>query len=121
MKNLFFGLSFSVFLLSSCVSTKKFDAQSALTRKYLAEKKDCAETLKETETLLAKTSEEKASLTSENTSLKSDLSAVSKSKEKLSKLADEERVLKEKEKAQINGPLYLKYISFINHCKSEHL
>ena len=119
MKNLFFGLSFSVFLLSSCVSTKKFDAQSALTRKYLAEKKDCAENLKETETLLAKTSEEKASLTSENTSLKSDLSAVSKSKEKLSKLADEERVLKEK--ANKNYETYMQSSSATQEKLTEEL
>lgn len=96
MKNLFLGLSFGVFLLSSCVTTKKFDEQAALTSKYLAEKKDCAETLKETKDLLEKSNAEKSSLLTEKTSLLNDLASVSKSKENLSKLAEEERKLKEK-------------------------
>lgn len=95
MKNIFLTLSITVFLLSSCVSTKKFDAQSALSSKYLAEKKDCAENLKETEALLEKTTAEKNSLLGEKNSLTNDLAAVSESKEKLSKQAAEERKLKE--------------------------
>lgn len=96
MKNLFLGLTLGVFLLSSCVTTKKYEEQASLASKYLAQKKDCAESLKETEESLAKTEAEKENLLKNNSSLRSDLIAVSKSKENLSKLAEEERKLKEK-------------------------
>lgn len=96
MKNSFFLLSIGIFLLSSCVTTKKFDEQAALTSKYLAQKKDCAETLKETEELLAKTTEEKSNLLSENATLKGDIAAITQTTKQLSKLAAEEKLLKEK-------------------------
>lgn len=96
MKNLFFGLGIAVLLLSSCVTAKKYDEQTALAHKYWTEKKDCEETLTKTEANLEKSSSDLAKLKEEKTSLLNDLATISKSKENLSKLADEERMLKEK-------------------------
>ena len=96
MKNLLFGLSITVLLLSSCVTAKKYDEQTALAHKYWLENKDCTEKLSETETNLAKTSSDLDVLKAEKTALLNDLATISKSKENLSKLAEEERMLKEK-------------------------
>lgn len=95
MKNVFY-LFFLVLFLSSCVTAKKFDEQTALAQKYLADKKDCKESLALTENLLEENQRKFETLKRENNALTDNVLELKKASESLSKLAEEERSLKEK-------------------------
>ena len=96
MKNLIITLLALATLTSSCVKTKKFDEQTALAQKYLADKKDCKESLALTENLLEENQRKLETLKRENNTLTDNVLELKKASESLSKLAEEERSLKEK-------------------------
>tara|TARA_B110000908_G_C10239163_1_gene445099 strand:- start:933 stop:1973 length:1041 start_codon:yes stop_codon:yes gene_type:complete len=96
MKNIIFITLLSAIITTSCVPTKKFDEQTALTNKYLDEKDDCEETLKSTEDLLDETKEQLNNSTNENKTLKRNVSNLEKATKSLSQLADEEKQLRQK-------------------------
>lgn len=94
MKNLVILLTF-IMLLSSCVSTKKFDEQKARSEKYLAQKKDCQESLKLTEGQLEDANSKIKNLNTENKNLTENLKSLKKASKSLTQLAEEEKALKE--------------------------
>ena len=96
MKKIFLLSIIVAFITTSCVSTKEFDKQKALTNKYLDEKDDCKDALKSTSTELETANAEINELKANNLSLSESVSLLSKSKINLSKLIEEEKALREK-------------------------
>ena len=95
MKYIYLALIFTIVFLSSCVSTKQYEEQTALASKYLAQKEDCNESLSLAETKLEEALGDISNLENENKLLKESTLQQKKSIDNLKTLAAEEKSLKD--------------------------
>lgn len=96
MKNILLLSIITAFIVTACVPTKKFEEQTALSEKYLAEKEDCNEQLLSTQTELEEKSASLNTLQEEKKALDNEFSTLQEKYSKQSESFNEQKALKEK-------------------------